>query len=110
MIPTSSINWDQLDAGKFAPEADCVAALLKANPLSLSDRTAIRIKATELVRATRASAQKQGVVEGFLKEFSLGTREGLALMCLGRLFALPSKPLTIDRFGSSARISQKASS
>ena len=97
MIPTSSINWDQLDAGKFAPEADCVAALLKANPLSLSDRTAIRIKATELVRATRASAQKQGVVEGFLKEFSLGTREGLALMCLAEALLRTPDAATRDR-------------
>jgi RHH-type proline utilization regulon transcriptional repressor/proline dehydrogenase/delta 1-pyrroline-5-carboxylate dehydrogenase len=38
--------------------------------------------AIALVRSARASARKQGLVEGFLKEFSLGTREGLALMCL----------------------------
>ena len=34
------------------------------------------------MRGARRSARRQGVVEGFLQEFSLGTREGLALMCL----------------------------
>jgi len=33
-----------------------------------------------------------------------------ALMCLGRVWALPSRLLAIPRFGSRARISQKASS
>ena len=32
--------------------------------------------------AAPGAARRQGVVESFLQEFSLGTREGLALMCL----------------------------
>ena len=94
---TTPSTWDDLDALKFTPEADAVAHLLAANPLSLSDRTAIRLNAIQLVRATRKSAKKQGVVEGFLKEFSLGTREGLALMCLAEALLRTPDAQTRDR-------------
>ena len=90
-------HWDRLDIQKFAPEADIVANLLKANLLSLSDRDKIRRDAIDLVRTTRKSARRQGVVEGFLKEFSLGTREGLALMCLAEALLRTPDAQTRDR-------------
>ena len=73
---------DVLDAGKFQPEAEAIAALLASPPLTSEDRAVVRSEAEQLVRTARRSARRQGVVEGFLQEFSLGTREGLALMCL----------------------------
>jgi RHH-type proline utilization regulon transcriptional repressor/proline dehydrogenase/delta 1-pyrroline-5-carboxylate dehydrogenase len=76
------MNLDDLDAGKYRPESDAIAALIKAMPLSIEDRAVVRSEAEQLVRTARRSARRQGVVEGFLQEFSLGTREGLALMCL----------------------------
>jgi RHH-type transcriptional regulator, proline utilization regulon repressor / proline dehydrogenase / delta 1-pyrroline-5-carboxylate dehydrogenase len=93
-IPTT---WDALDKGKFAPESDVVAGLLAQNPLTTAARAAIAQKAVDLVRATRQSAKKQGVVEGFLKEFSLGTREGLALMCLAEALLRTPDAQTRDR-------------
>ena len=75
-------DWDSLDAGKYRDEAAVIADLLAARPLSLEDRAAVRAEAEALVRGARRSVRKQGVVESFLQEFSLGTREGLALMCL----------------------------
>ena len=74
--------WDRLDAPKHQPEGEACAALLARNPLSSAQRSAVVADAAALVRAARASARRQGVVESFLQEFSLGTREGLALMCL----------------------------
>jgi RHH-type proline utilization regulon transcriptional repressor/proline dehydrogenase/delta 1-pyrroline-5-carboxylate dehydrogenase len=76
------MTWDALDAGKYRDETDAVAALLAAQPLDATDRFAVRAEAEALVRGARLSARKKGVVESFLQEFSLGTREGLALMCL----------------------------
>ena len=76
------MDWDALDQGKFADEAAALAALLRANPLTPTDRAAIEAEAGDLVLAARRGAGRAGVVESFLKEFSLGTREGLALMCL----------------------------
>ena len=76
------MDWDTLDTGKFRPEAEAVAALLATPPLTGEERAAVTAEAEALVRTARRSARRQGVVEGFLQEFSLGTREGLALMCL----------------------------
>jgi RHH-type proline utilization regulon transcriptional repressor/proline dehydrogenase/delta 1-pyrroline-5-carboxylate dehydrogenase len=76
------MTWDSLDDRKYRQERAAVADLLAHKPLTPDDRAAVRGQAEDLVRAARRSATKQGVVEGFLQEFSLGTREGLALMCL----------------------------
>ncbi|HUO12319.1 MAG TPA: L-glutamate gamma-semialdehyde dehydrogenase [Caulobacteraceae bacterium] len=77
----ASIDWDALDAGKYEEEPTTVGRLIKAEPLG-GDADAVRLTAVGLVRSARQRAQRQGVVEGFLQEFSLSTPEGLALMCL----------------------------
>lgn len=79
---TALTTWDSLDDGKYRDEAAVIADLLASKPLSSEDRAAVRAEAEALVRGARRSVRKQGVVESFLQEFSLGTREGLALMCL----------------------------
>ncbi len=78
----TAADWDTLDAGKFADEAAVLCRLLAAQPLDASARSAVVETAARMVEGARTRAKKQGVVESFLKEFSLGTREGLALMCL----------------------------
>ncbi len=81
-LPPLTQDWDRLDDGKSVDEREAVARLLRAQPLDAPAREAVVAKAVALVRAARASPRRQGVVESFLQEFSLGTREGLALMCL----------------------------
>jgi RHH-type proline utilization regulon transcriptional repressor/proline dehydrogenase/delta 1-pyrroline-5-carboxylate dehydrogenase len=76
------MDWDSLDSGKHRDEREAAADLLAHAPLGEPERDAVRADAEALVRAARRSSRRQGVVESFLKEFSLGTREGLALMCL----------------------------
>ena len=80
--PALTQDWDRLDDGKYLDEREGAARLLKLQPLDGPAREAVTAKAVALVRAARASPRRQGVVESFLQEFSLGTREGLALMCL----------------------------
>jgi RHH-type proline utilization regulon transcriptional repressor/proline dehydrogenase/delta 1-pyrroline-5-carboxylate dehydrogenase len=80
-IPPAPFDWDVIDAGKYADEAAAVARLLASEPLG-ADGEAVRLTAVELVTEARKQARRQGVVEGFLQEFSLSTPEGLALMCL----------------------------
>src|SRR5580698_7385897 len=75
------LDWDALDAGKYEDETAAVARLLKAEPLG-PDVGTVRLQAVQLVIEARRQARLQGVVEGFLQEFSLSTPEGLALMCL----------------------------
>lgn len=92
-----SFDWDRLDTDKYQDEGDAVAALLRAVPLDPAERAHVATDATRLVEAARASTRKQGVVESFLQEFSLGTREGLALMCLAEALLRTPDAETRDR-------------
>ena len=66
-------------------------------PLDGHGRAAVLGEAIGLVERARASVKKQGVVESFLQEFSLGTREGLALMCLAEALLRTPDEETRDR-------------
>ncbi len=89
--------FDHLDAVKFTDERTAVAAALAARPLSPEDRAATLEEAMALVRAARRGAKRQGVVESFLQEFSLSTREGLALMCLAEALLRTPDEATRDQ-------------
>jgi RHH-type proline utilization regulon transcriptional repressor/proline dehydrogenase/delta 1-pyrroline-5-carboxylate dehydrogenase len=91
------MDWDALDAGKYRDEAEAVAGLLARVPLDAGRREAVQAQALDLVRGARKAANRQGVVEGFLQEFSLGTREGLALMCLAEALLRTPDEGTRDR-------------
>lgn len=92
-----AIDWDALDADKFTDESVLLPQLLAQVPLTRSDRSEIVDKAAKLVERTRAAAAKPGVVEGFLQQFSLGTQEGLALMCLAEALLRTPDAATRDR-------------
>lgn len=97
MTPTDLKHWDDLDRNKFRDEGAVVAELL-ANPgLTTAERADVLRDAIALVDQARASQKKQGVVESFLQEFSLGTREGLALMCLAEALLRTPDADTRDR-------------
>jgi len=89
--------FDHLDDGKFTDERTALAAALAARPLSQQDREAVQNEAEALVRAARKAANRQGVVESFLQEFSLSTREGLALMCLAEALLRTPDEQTRDK-------------
>ena len=89
--------FHHLDRDKFADERAVLAAMLSARPLNQQDRAAVQTEAEALVRAARASTRRQGVVESFLQEFSLSTREGLALMCLAEALLRTPDEQTRDR-------------
>ncbi|HEY0926739.1 bifunctional proline dehydrogenase/L-glutamate gamma-semialdehyde dehydrogenase PutA [Brevundimonas sp.] len=95
--PSSVAGWDTLDHGKFADETATVRGLLDRTPLDGAERAAVLTSATDLVERARRSVKKQGVVESFLQEFSLGTREGLALMCLAEALLRTPDEETRDR-------------
>ena len=89
--------WDALDDLKYQDEGEAVRALLATRPLSNEARADVVGEAVALVEATRAASRRQGVVESFLQEFSLGTREGLALMCLAEALLRTPDAETRDR-------------
>ena len=91
------LPFDDLDAIKFRDESQTIAALLADPPLGGEARAAVHAEAVRLVEAARQNANRQGVVESFLQEFSLGTREGLALMCLAEALLRTPDEDTRDR-------------
>jgi RHH-type proline utilization regulon transcriptional repressor/proline dehydrogenase/delta 1-pyrroline-5-carboxylate dehydrogenase len=91
------MSFDDLDRVKFVDERVAVAAALASRPLGAEDRAAVREEAEALVRSARLGARRQGVVESFLQEFSLSTREGLALMCLAEALLRTPDDETRDR-------------
>ena len=90
-------HWDALDQLKFRDEREAVTDLLARMPLDPMERGAVVGEAIALVERARNAANRQGVVEGFLQEYSLGTREGLALMCLAEAVLRTPDDDTRDR-------------
>ncbi|MBA3050385.1 MAG: proline dehydrogenase family protein, partial [Alphaproteobacteria bacterium] len=98
-------DWDALDHGKYADEGEVVRGLLARVPLTPAEREAVVAQAIDLVELARKTQKTEGVVESFLQEFSLGTREGLALMCLAEaLLRIPDEDtrdkLIAEKIGS----------
>jgi RHH-type proline utilization regulon transcriptional repressor/proline dehydrogenase/delta 1-pyrroline-5-carboxylate dehydrogenase len=65
-----------------ADDAALVAALLAEGPLDPFAESHIDERATRLIQAIRDKAGSIGGIEDFLREYSLSTKEGLALMIL----------------------------
>ncbi len=62
-----------------------------------ADRTAIQATAADLVRRVRARAQDQGAIEAFMRQYDLGSEEGVLLMCVAEaLLRIPDQG-TADR-------------
>ena len=91
------VDLERIDAGKYQDEREAVGGLLARIPLSPADRLQVARDAADLVRGARAASTRNGVVESFLQEFSLGTREGLALMCLAEALLRTPDDETRDR-------------
>lgn len=64
------------------PEPDCVPTRIDEATLPPELSPRIEGLATELARALRERQRKQGGVAALMAEFSLSSREGVALMCL----------------------------
>ncbi|MEM6489398.1 MAG: bifunctional proline dehydrogenase/L-glutamate gamma-semialdehyde dehydrogenase PutA, partial [Pseudomonadota bacterium] len=84
-----------LRARLLADEETVVPGLVDACALSADERAAIVARATELVRAVRA-AGSPGMMQSFLTEYGLSSREGVALMCLAEALLRVPDADTID--------------
>jgi RHH-type proline utilization regulon transcriptional repressor/proline dehydrogenase/delta 1-pyrroline-5-carboxylate dehydrogenase len=70
-----------------------------------ADRAAIQATAADLVRRVRARAKDQGAIEAFMRQYDLGSEEGVLLMCVAEaLLRIPTRtPPTSSSATSSAR-------
>jgi RHH-type proline utilization regulon transcriptional repressor/proline dehydrogenase/delta 1-pyrroline-5-carboxylate dehydrogenase len=82
----------QIIAGHtLADEKATLDDLIALAALGDDDRTAIAAEAARLVRAVRGST-RPGMMESFLAEYGLTTKEGVALMCLAEaLLRVPDR-------------------
>ncbi|WP_234855275.1 bifunctional proline dehydrogenase/L-glutamate gamma-semialdehyde dehydrogenase PutA [Paracoccus everestensis] len=80
---------------KFADEAQLLERLTGGADLPPDRRAAISNRAADLVRRIRAEA-RPSLMEHFLSEYGLSTREGVALMCLAEAMLRVPDKITID--------------
>ena len=80
---------------KFADEARLLERLVAQAALSPDARAVITARAADLVRRIRAEA-RPSLMEHFLAEYGLSTREGVALMCLAEAMLRVPDRQTID--------------
>ncbi len=73
-------------------EAEHVRELLAAARQPDTDSAAIQVTAADLVRRVRARAQDQGAIEAFMRQYDLGSEEGVLLMCVAEaLLRIPDQ-------------------
>src|SRR6266700_894560 len=85
-------------AATYAPPDEAIAARLLAEaPRAADAERRIDARAARLVEAIRARAGGLGGVEDFLREYSLSTKEGLALMVLAEALLRVPDAVTADR-------------
>ena len=78
-------------------ETEAVRELLAAARQPDADRAAIQATAADLVRRVRARAADQGAIEAFMRQYDLGSEEGVLLMCVAEaLLRIPDAD-TADR-------------
>ncbi|WP_138468601.1 bifunctional proline dehydrogenase/L-glutamate gamma-semialdehyde dehydrogenase PutA [Poseidonocella sp. HB161398] len=82
-------------AAKTASEAAVLDRLVREAALSETTRKAASVRAAGLVRRIREGS-RPGVMEQFLAEYGLSTREGVALMCLAEAMLRVPDAMTID--------------
>ena len=80
---------------KFQDEADLLRALVAQAGISAAKRAQIAAKGADLVRRIRSEASPS-LMEHFLSEYGLSTREGVALMCLAEAMLRVPDPETMD--------------
>ncbi|MFV0299977.1 MAG: proline dehydrogenase family protein, partial [Paracoccus sp. (in: a-proteobacteria)] len=80
---------------KFQPETALLDRLVREAALSAEQRDRITASAADLVRRIRSQA-RPSLMEHFLAEYGLSTREGVALMCLAEAMLRVPDNATID--------------
>ena len=75
-------QWDLLDTGKYADEHQTIVRLLDAFTYPAQWCGEVSGDAAALVSRARRQAGGGNALDGFLREFSLASEEGIAIMCI----------------------------
>jgi RHH-type proline utilization regulon transcriptional repressor/proline dehydrogenase/delta 1-pyrroline-5-carboxylate dehydrogenase len=72
----------QIRQQDHADEASCVEQLLQDSPLSEPQRKRVVSRGRMLVAGCREDSDKAGMLDLFMQQYSLSSKEGVAMMCL----------------------------
>ena len=73
-------------------EAEHVRELLEQARLPAAEQAKVQAVAADLVSRVRARAQDQGAIEAFMRQYDLGSEEGVLLMCVAEaLLRIPDQ-------------------
>ena len=90
--PAADAPRAAITAGWIRDETAHVRELLAQATLPGAERTAAQATAADLVRRVRARARDQGAVEAFMRQYDLGSEEGVLLMCVAEaLLRIPDE-------------------
>ncbi|MFP6846377.1 MAG: bifunctional proline dehydrogenase/L-glutamate gamma-semialdehyde dehydrogenase PutA [Thalassolituus sp.] len=95
MPSTSQALRNDIRQHYLADEVATLTGIIAASNFSADDRAQASTLAAELVRQVRA-ASRPSMMENFLAEYGLSTREGVALMCLAEALLRVPDSTTID--------------
>ncbi|WP_045767053.1 bifunctional proline dehydrogenase/L-glutamate gamma-semialdehyde dehydrogenase PutA [Xanthomonas albilineans] len=81
-----------ITAAWLKDEAEHVRELLEQARLPTADQAKVQALAADLVTRVRARAQHQGAIEAFMRQYDLGSEEGVLLMCVAEaLLRIPDQ-------------------
>ena len=81
-----------ITAAWMRDETEHVRELLEQARLPATDQAAAQALAADLVTRVRARAQDQGAIEAFMRQYDLGSEEGVLLMCVAEaLLRIPDQ-------------------
>jgi RHH-type transcriptional regulator, proline utilization regulon repressor / proline dehydrogenase / delta 1-pyrroline-5-carboxylate dehydrogenase len=81
-----------ITAAWLKDEADHVRELLEQARLPAAEQAKVQALAADLVTRVRARAQDQGAIEAFMRQYDLGSEEGVLLMCVAEaLLRIPDE-------------------
>ncbi|CAG4977646.1 bifunctional proline dehydrogenase/L-glutamate gamma-semialdehyde dehydrogenase PutA [Novilysobacter luteus] len=84
-----------ITAGWVRDEAAHVRSLLEQARLPEAEQAAAQAVAADMVTRVRARAQDQGAIEAFMRQYDLGSEEGVLLMCVAEaLLRIPDEETT----------------
>ncbi|HUH90364.1 MAG TPA: bifunctional proline dehydrogenase/L-glutamate gamma-semialdehyde dehydrogenase PutA, partial [Lysobacter sp.] len=86
-----------LTAGWVRDETAHVRQLVEQARLPDSERAAAQAVATDLVTRVRARAHDQGAIEAFMRQYDLGSEEGVLLMCVAEALLRIPDQATADK-------------
>ena len=93
-LPSDNLR-QQIRDYYLVDESQLIKDLVSDSRISTAERLAISERATELIKTVRRSGSP-GMMENFLAEYGLTSREGVALMCLAEALLRVPDVQTID--------------